>query len=1193
MLKIKYFLFFLVFYGSLYPFSFEAPTNLSSSLNALFNFSPLQSGVADSLANFLLFVPLGLVVKVKAFSLEQMILKSAGLFLFAFAIQVIQIWSVTRIPFGADAIWNALGAVCGLMLSPLLQSKIIGTKERPLSIKSFQKISFLIFIAYIIVDLFPLVPSLDIGNAVKNIKIMIDTERFAALQVIKYFAFYTLIIFFAKQSNILAKSTLILFLALPLLLASQIFIIENTNDINAVFGLVASLVLAPLFSNQNKYTVAFTFSIALIVTNGLGSFEYTSRLNSFNLIPFAPALGSNTLVNIFAFIEKGLYYFSFTYLAIKAGRNVFFILKVLPAIVLLIELFQIHIANSTPDVTELLVCIFVSYSTLRWLSSLPTLTCIKSEINSFHFFVKNLLSSSAFFSLFLLTFITVSFQYWLMKQPGLPYNVAEMYVNSGSIKAYFFTSIAIISFGFGIAFVTFYSFSNSKNYPVSQFNKQILNVVFVVAITFLLLRVGITKEAIADINGSSNITWQLTGDKILGEFGLSLVNYFGRDNFYNASQLVEPIIRFALLFAPLAIFLSFGLRLSNLYKTSCSHTALPTQLKLGLWLLFWLFLSKVVTFDYSSTDNLNELIERGGAFGLGGGVYLYLLMALISTIVVNLVNSTEKKKNFRSLSSLALFLFSIPVSWFLLSNGLEDNVYKYGHTFSGIDFLLGGSRSDLLTTEQLQIRWSMIYTLVVIGLAVTIRTGVLFSKALNITSMVTNLQIEHSDSPKNGMVGKEKIKIKPDNKSQLVRTFTALSAVGIFIGIGALFFNNVSNSSHQTSANVRYVAWSNSNANLILDHHTHTTYSDGSLSVDALTEKAKLSGCDVLAITDHTDSKRTFHIDRINDIKLARIFHEPLMIVNGLELNAPSYGKQEHINLLVAPRVEEAFYSNFNDAMETSPTKFKTDDELFELINALVGKNSDAFVASYNHPSRKINSNKEIYKNYLAWNMHDLMSAFSGAPGHQKSVNIGSYKKDSLTTQRWDSVTSEVGGVLDLLLDQGHDVYGSLAPSDYHNDKLDYSPCSFSKTHLIAPTSNYDGVFKALKNGTYWGSHGGFLEQYHFRIETSPTQKALSPGEVGETNRGDLVLVDVAVNRTPQYFDVPLQVEIFTNCTTGKPDNLEALTIPPHKDSANALLPVRSYGSDAKSCYVRSRIKAIIDKEELFAFSNHIRIILN
>jgi hypothetical protein len=1191
MLKIKLFLFFLVVYGSLFPFSFEAPTNLSVSLDALFTFNPFQSGIADSFANLLLFVPLGLLLKPKAMSLKYIIITGSALFFFAFAIQVIQVWSVTRVPFGADAVWNTVGAILGLMLSPFLNFKIKNAEETSFTVKDSQQISFIVFIAFIVVDLFPLVPSLDIGYAVENIKKLTDTARLAPLKIIKYFAFYTLMIFFAKKSERFARQHLIILLALPLFFVSQVFIIANTNDINTVLGLMTSLVLCSLLFHLNKYSVVFVLSIVLILTNGMGSFEYTSVLNSFNLIPFAPALGSNTLVNIFAFLEKGLYYFTFTYLAVKTGRNTFFVLTTLPSTIFLLELFQIHIANSTPDVTELLLCILISYSTLRWLSLSPNFSFIQREIHDFHVVAKKSLSSSAFVSLILLIFATIGLQYWFMNLSGIPYNIAEMYVDSGNVQSYFFTAIATVSFGFGIAFITYHNSYVSKKAPTIQFNKQIFRVICVVAITFLILRVGITRESIADINGSSNLTWQLTGDKILGDFGVSIVTFFGRDNFYNTSQLIEPVIRFALLLAPLAIFLSLGLRLTNICKARGLHVELPMYLKFILWLVFWLFLSKLVTFDYSSTDNLNELIERDGAFGLGGGAYLYMLLALISVVVVYFVNSCIHKSIFQTFTSLVLFLVSIPISWALLSNGLEDNVFKYGHTFSGVDFLLGGSRSDLLSTEQLQFRWMMLYTVIVLGLTVTIKLGISFSKALSVAR--ANLQSEQNFSQSEFMVANEMKKAESNNKRLLFKALTVLSVTGVIIGIGAFFFNNLGSSLQQRSAKLRHIPWASSDASLILDHHTHTSYSDGNFTVDELSEKAKLSGCDVLAVTDHTDSERTFNEDRLNDIKLARIFYAPLMVINGLELNAPSYGKQEHINLLVAPSVEEEFFSRFNQAMKSPSSKLKTDSEFFGYINTLVAKNSDSFVASYNHPSRKIKSDKKIYNNYLAWNMENLMNSFSGAPGHQKSTNIGSYDEVNFTSQRWDPVTSKVGGVLDLLLDKGHDVYGSLAPSDYHNDKLDFSPCSFSKTHLIVPSNNYDGVFRALKNGTYWGSQGGFLKQFHFSIETSPSKRALWPGEIGEVDKGELVLVEFNFVRSESYVGLPLEVEILTNCSTGKPEALDPIFIASNVSRGAALLPINSKGLDAQSCYVRSRVKTLVGNERLFAYSNHIRLYVN
>ena len=86
------------------------------------------------------------------------------------------------------------------------------------------------------------------------------------------------------------------------------------------------------------------------------------------------------------------------------------------------------------------------------------------------------------------------------------------------------------------------------------------------------------------------------------------------------------------------------------------------------------------------------------------------------------------------------------------------------------------------------------------------------------------------------------------------------------------------------------------------------------------------------------------------------------------------------------------------------------------------------------------------------------MIGFEGAPGHQRSSTIGSYEKRFETVDRWDPVVANVGGVWDKLLDQGHDIWAALANSDFHNDKLDYSPCAFSRVHLQVPERSQRGI---------------------------------------------------------------------------------------------------------------------------------------
>ncbi len=183
---------------------------------------------------------------------------------------------------------------------------------------------------------------------------------------------------------------------------------------------------------------------------------------------------------------------------------------------------------------------------------------------------------------------------------------------------------------------------------------------------------------------------------------------------------------------------------------------------------------------------------------------------------------------------------------------------------------------------------------------------------------------------------------------------------------------------------------------------------------------------------------------------------------------------------------------------------------------------------------------------------------------------------------------------LEQLLDEGYDIWGAIASSDYHNEKMDYPPCSFSRIHVLAPEKTYVGLMRALKKGTFWASHGKFLSQFKLVAEVSEQQLRLSPGEVANIDEGSIALIDIELLREADFIGLPLEVELITNCVTGQPQLLDSLKLKGFENNAAALIPINQAGKDGETCYLRSRVKL----EEFsgtvnMAYSNHIRFFLN
>jgi len=68
-----------------------------------------------------------------------------------------------------------------------------------------------------------------------------------------------------------------------------------------------------------------------------------------------------------------------------------------------------------------------------------------------------------------------------------------------------------------------------------------------------------------------------------------------------------------------------------------------------------------------------------------------------------------------------VLLVSLPAGWLLFKHGLNPAVEKYGQVFSGVDFLLGPDRVERLPDSVLMLRWFLVQSAVVVGLAVGIQ----------------------------------------------------------------------------------------------------------------------------------------------------------------------------------------------------------------------------------------------------------------------------------------------------------------------------------------------------------------------------------------------------------------------------------------------------------------------------------------
>ncbi|MEO3879544.1 PHP domain-containing protein [Rheinheimera fenheensis] len=307
---------------------------------------------------------------------------------------------------------------------------------------------------------------------------------------------------------------------------------------------------------------------------------------------------------------------------------------------------------------------------------------------------------------------------------------------------------------------------------------------------------------------------------------------------------------------------------------------------------------------------------------------------------------------------------------------------------------------------------------------------------------------------------------------------------------------------------------------LIADLHLHSRYSDGARSIDELAHMAQQHGCDVIALTDHSDRGLTrFDTGRYQqDILSARARHAPLNIITGLEWNVLPFRGREHVGVLLPDLDHTAeLLQQFRQQFDSGSTTPFNAQQGLSWLNSQPGLNQQQAVLFYNHPSRKdLSAGENLFDVKLWRSQYSNLVGFEGGPGHQRQQGNknASYTYRYRTVDGWDPAVAVIGGQWDKLLQQGMDIWGALASSDYHNDSLDYAPCQFSRTHIHASVNTTTAVLDALRQGQFWGSQGNTINSLQFYADTAMGERAYAGQRVNTAATRVTVTLALRLNPT-------------------------------------------------------------------------------
>lgn len=720
-MRVLFVIIVLIAYGSLYPGDISEPD--AGAVKQFLTGWSLLTSLGDMLGNIALFFPLGVAgILFTRKRFDSRIGVAALLILaliYSFSLQLAQVWLPSRSAALADVVWNMVGMAAGIATAHLMATR---SSARGQLVDVASLVPLVVLVLWLLTELLPLVPSLNIQKFKDALKPLFLVFSFSFPATMMHAA--GVAVAGSAFTALGQRSAWWLGGAVLLVWVGKVVIVNLTLDASLLAGTLAGYggyLIALRAGRKMPFELAFWLLLAAWNIITLTPFSPAPG-GTFKGIPFATMLEGSMEANVRLLVRSLFTYTAMLWLIHKMGVSIKGAAFGLAAWSSLLELVQMGLLGRTADVTEPILLLGIGWALSTAQGSIaqpPSQPLPQPHTASDTMHVEKqpdkTFASSRRAWWMMQGFILLCFagSIWVvLRMPGIPYNLRELFLGN----AHFFFLIvfagALLWVGAGAVWA-----SGKIGASRLSFLKLPIWILLASLISLMLLTASVTQESIDDIVGSNNLYWFVVNRDIWGGGWREFFLLAGPD----VIGLLERWGRYTALYSPLLIFLVLIFVSFDLHEHGSLRV--PHVILLIASTLPWLWLAKSVTFDWSSTDNLNELVMRDGPMGWGGGGYIYALLGLVC---FNAVSLGRAMCGFQHLPIVIIgSIVGLPLGWWLLSMGLEPNVEKYGFTFSGIQFLLGPDREHLLSNTELFVRWCAVQIGFIIVAALGIRIGIL------------------------------------------------------------------------------------------------------------------------------------------------------------------------------------------------------------------------------------------------------------------------------------------------------------------------------------------------------------------------------------------------------------------------------------------------------------------------------------
>lgn len=352
----------LILYGSLYPFEYLEPPSVAGAWRQLVLVSTWWTSPGDVMGNVVLFVPWGAL---GAVALAHTARRQRGLawfvvwsLLFAFAVQVIQIWFPSRTPSRADVLWNAVGILCGMSAARAL-ARILSRMQG--GVASHAHAALALVALWGATQWAPLIPTVDWQGVKDSVKPLLLHPEWNPIAILlttaRVLAVGCMLQAVCSPGRSMMPGFAVMLVAL---IAGKPFIVGQSITLTNVLGYLAGYACWWVLQNrdeQRRVIATLALLFAACVLNALTPFEWRDTPTQMHLLPFAAMLEGSMELNARALLDGSFIYGALLWLAQRSSGRVIGTSIALALCVLALEYAQLWLEGRTGDITEPLLAL--------------------------------------------------------------------------------------------------------------------------------------------------------------------------------------------------------------------------------------------------------------------------------------------------------------------------------------------------------------------------------------------------------------------------------------------------------------------------------------------------------------------------------------------------------------------------------------------------------------------------------------------------------------------------------------------------------------------------------------------------------------------------------------------------------------------------------------------------------------------